>query len=106
MNVLIIISCICFLFIIGRIFIVPIKWIFKLLINSVLGGILICIINLIGANWGFHIGINIVTLLAVRNFGSTRWNIYNIIEDSYTINDQKILSEKLMRMFYLSLNIL
>ncbi len=106
MNVLIIISCICFLFIIGRIFIVPIKWTFKVLINSAFGGILILIINLIGGIYGIHIGINIVTLLAVRNFGSTRWNIYNIIEDSYTINDQKILSEKLMRMFYLSLNIL
>ena len=85
MKVLIIISCICFLFIIGRIFIVPIKWIFKLLINSALGGILIWIINLIGANWGFHIGINVVTLLVVRNFRSAWWNIYYIIEDSYII---------------------
>lgn len=83
MNVLIIISCICFLFIIGRIFIVPIKWIFKLLINSVLGGILICIINLIGANWGFHIGINIVTLLVVRNSWSAWRNIYYNIENIY-----------------------
>lgn len=69
MNILIIISCVCFLFIIGRIFIVPIKWVFKLLINSALGGILIWIINLIGANLGFHIGINIATLLVVGILG-------------------------------------
>ena len=48
MNILITISCICMLFIIGRIFIMPIKWILKLAFNSVLGGILIFIINLIG----------------------------------------------------------
>ena len=32
-NTLIIISCICILFVVGRIFIVPIKWIFKLVVN-------------------------------------------------------------------------
>ena len=47
-NILIIISCICLLFIIGKIFIVPIKWILKLVFNSILGGILIWVINLIG----------------------------------------------------------
>lgn len=98
MKVLIIISCVCFLFIIGRIFIVPIKWVFKLLINSALGGILIWIINLIGANWGFHIGINIATLLAVRSFGSAWWNIYCIIEDSYTM---RILFDKKEKGLYI-----
>ena len=83
MKVLIIISCICFIFIMGRIFIVPIKWIFKLFINSALGAIFILLINLIGANWGFYIGINFITILLVRNFRSTWRNIYYIIKDSY-----------------------
>ena len=41
------IACIFFLFIFGRIFIVPIKTILKLIINSVLGGVIIFIINFI-----------------------------------------------------------
>lgn len=69
MNMLIFISCICMLFIIGRIFIVPIKWILKLVFNSILGGILIWIINLIGGTWGFHIGLNIYTSLLIGILG-------------------------------------
>lgn len=68
-NILIIISCICMLFVIGRIFIVPIKWILKLAFNSMFGGILIGIINLIGEVWGFHIGLNIYTSILVGVLG-------------------------------------
>ena len=76
-NFLIFISCICLLFIIGKIFIVPIKWIIKLILNSILGGILIYVINLIGGIWGFHIGLNIYTSLVVRYFRITRSSIFN-----------------------------
>ena len=68
-NILIVISCICLIFIIGKIFIIPIKKILKLIFNSILGGGLIWIINLIGSIWGFHIGLNIYTSVLVRNFG-------------------------------------
>lgn len=68
-NTLIIISCICILFVVGRIFIVPIKWILKLVFNSILGGVLIWIINLIGGIWGFHIGLNLYTSLLVGFLG-------------------------------------
>ena len=68
-NFLIFISCICMLFILGKIFIVPIKWILRLVFNSVLGGVLIWIINLIGTAWNFHIGINIYTSLLVGILG-------------------------------------
>ena len=37
------------------------KKVLKLIINSILGAILIYIINLIGSTWGFYIGINILT---------------------------------------------
>ena len=70
-NALIIISCICMLFVIGKIFIVPIKWILKLAFNSVLGGILIWFINLVGGVWGFHIGLNLYTSILVRAFRNT-----------------------------------
>ena len=38
-NILAFLSCIIFLFIFGKIFIVPLKNIFKLILNSIFGGI-------------------------------------------------------------------
>ena len=63
------IACIFFLFIFGRIFIVPIKIILKLVINSILGGLTIFIINLIGTLWGFHVGLNLITSIFVGVLG-------------------------------------
>jgi len=63
------IACIFFLFIFGRLFIVPIKTILKLVVNSILGGITIFIINLIGSIWGFHIGLNLITSIFVGILG-------------------------------------
>ncbi|CDD37098.1 pro-sigmaK processing inhibitor BofA [Clostridium sp. CAG:356] len=68
-NILVIISCICMLFIIGRIFIIPIRKILKLVFNSILGGVCIIIINWIGGIWGFHIGLNFFTSLWVGILG-------------------------------------
>ena len=48
---------------------VPLKALFKLIVNSVLGGLLIFIINLIGSAWGFHIGVNVVTAVLVGILG-------------------------------------
>lgn len=79
-NALVIISCICMLFVIGRIFIVPIKWILKLVFNSIIGGILIWIINFIGGTGGFHIGLNIYTSVLVRSVRNSRCDCINIIE--------------------------
>ena len=78
-NILIIISCICILFIVGKIFIIPIKKILKLVFNSILGGVLIYIINLIGGIWKFHIGLNLFTAILVRNI---RWS-WCYISDYY-----------------------
>ena len=68
-STIIFLACICFLFIVGRIFIVPIKWIFKLTFNSILGGLIIFAINLIGGIWGFHIGLNFFTAILVGILG-------------------------------------
>ena len=67
--VLTFLACIIFLFIFGKIFIWPLKSIFKLVFNSVLGGVLIYIINVVGMNFGFHIGINILTSAIVGILG-------------------------------------
>lgn len=79
-NTLIIISCVCMLFVIGKIFIVPIKWILKLSFNSIVGAVLIWIINMIGGIWGFHIGLNIYTSILVRYFRNTRCNCFDFNE--------------------------
>ena len=76
-NILIIISCICLLFIIGKIFIIPLKKIIKLVFNSIIGGLLIDLINLIGGIWGFHIGLNLFTAILVRHIRSTRGCIFD-----------------------------
>ena len=76
-NILIIISCICLLFIIGKIFIIPLKKIIKLVFNSIIGGLLIYLINLIGGIWGFHIGLNLFTAILERHIRSTRCCIFD-----------------------------
>lgn len=63
------VACIIFLFIFGKIFILPLKSIFKLIFNSILGGVIIYMINLIGASFGFHIGLNIGTSILVGILG-------------------------------------
>ncbi len=68
-NVIAYLACMFFIFIFGKIFIVPIKTIIKLLINSILGGIIIVIINAICKVWKFHIGLNIITSIFVGFLG-------------------------------------
>ena len=77
MNLITYLACICFLFIFGRIFILPLKKILKLIANSILGGGCIYIINLIGANFNFHIGLNFLTSIIVRIIGTSRGCLYN-----------------------------
>ena len=51
-------ACVIAIFIIG-----------KIILNSILGGILIWLINLAGITWGLHIGINVITMLTVGLLG-------------------------------------
>ena len=57
------------IFFVGRLFIVPLKYIFKLILNSIFGGVFILLINLIGENFGFHIGLNLITAIFVGLLG-------------------------------------
>lgn len=66
---LVYVTCIIGIFIIGKVFIVPIKIVFKLILNSILGVILLYVINIIGEIWEFHIGINLVTALITGLLG-------------------------------------
>lgn len=60
---LVYIGCIIMILIIGKIFILPLKKIFKLVLNSIMGGTLIYIINIIGGSFNFHIGLNWWTII-------------------------------------------
>lgn len=79
-TVIIYLACIFFLFLFGRIFILPLKTILKIIGNSILGGILIFIINLIGGAFNFHIGLNIGTSLIVGILGVPRGSIIGYIK--------------------------
>lgn len=69
-NILItFVVCILTIFIIGKIFAWPIRGIIKIIGNSIIGGLIIFIINLIGTNFNFHIGLNILTALIVGVLG-------------------------------------
>ena len=63
------IICIILLFVLGKLFIWPLKKIMKLILNSILGGALIYLINIIGMNFGFHIGLNLLTAIIVGLLG-------------------------------------
>ena len=77
---LVYITCLIGLVLICKLFIVPIKIIIKLLLNSVLGVALIYIINLVGVTWNIHIGINFITAIIVGILGIPRSNFISNIK--------------------------
>lgn len=84
-TVLIILGCIVGLWIVGKIFSIPLKAVLKLIANSVLGGILIFIVNLIGSAFSFHIGLNVGTSILVGILGIPRSSFVNSIKNIYVI---------------------
>lgn len=68
-TIIIFLSCIVGIIIFGKVLILPLKKILKLVMNSILGGALILIINWIGAMFNFHIGLNIFTAIFVGILG-------------------------------------
>ena len=65
-SVITILVCIIIIYIIGKLFFLPLKKILKLVLNSILGGILIYVINAVGSLFHFHIGLNVITAIFVR----------------------------------------
>lgn len=57
------------LYVIGYLFLVPVKILLKLVGNSVLGGLLIFFINLIGSFCDFHIPLNLLSSIFVGILG-------------------------------------
>lgn len=57
------------LYILVKVFAWPLKLLFKLIINAVLGVILLIIVNFIGQYFNFYIGINAITALIAGFLG-------------------------------------
>ena len=57
------------LYVVGYMFLVPIRIILKLLLNSCLGGLFILLFNWVGGYWGFHISLNALSAIIVGLLG-------------------------------------
>ena len=103
-SILVYMACIIFLFIMGRFFILPLKSIAKIMGNSILGGILIFLVNVIGNFFGFHIGLNIGTAIITGILGIPRSNFIHHFKNMDWLILQKeekesIITKKERRIF-------
>lgn len=57
------------LYLVGRVLVVPVKYFSRLLINGVVGGILLWVLNIFGSFIGLHIAINPITALIAGFLG-------------------------------------
>ena len=78
-TIIIFLASLMAIIIFGKLLVLPLKIIIKLLLNSILGGIIITIINLVGASFGLHIGLNIITTIFVRNTRDSWCNTFSNI---------------------------
>ena len=53
----------------GRMFLMPIKIIFRLIYNALIGGAMLWVVNYLGAHFGFNIAINPITALIAGLLG-------------------------------------
>ena len=69
MEYVIFAACVVAVFIIAKILSWPIKLIMKLIVNIILGGILLFVVNIVGVNFGITIDINWVSALVTGLLG-------------------------------------
>lgn len=62
-------GAIILILVLGKLFLWPLKMIFKIAVNSIAGGIVILIINYIGAFFGVMIPLNMINALIVGVLG-------------------------------------
>lgn len=56
-------------YIFGRALLVPLKWMMKLLCNSVIGGAAVIALNLVGEIWGIFVPLNVFTAVVAGVLG-------------------------------------
>ncbi|MBE6036666.1 MAG: SigmaK-factor processing regulatory BofA [Clostridiales bacterium] len=57
------------LYLLGYLFLVPLKTVAKLVINSAAAGVLLLVINLVGSRFGFLLPLNLFSALLVGTLG-------------------------------------
>ncbi|WP_418791271.1 pro-sigmaK processing inhibitor BofA family protein [Phosphitispora sp. TUW77] len=57
------------LYLVGRVMVIPIKLIMKLVINGIVGGVALWVVNYFGAFLGIHIPLNPITALTTGFLG-------------------------------------
>ena len=57
------------IYLIGRMFLMPVKLVFRLIYNGIIGGVILWIINMIGVHFGFTVPLNPITALVVGFLG-------------------------------------
>ncbi len=57
------------LYIVGWVLLVPLKIVIKLIYNSIIGGVILILINVVGGFLGIHIGINPLTAIIAGVLG-------------------------------------
>ncbi len=57
------------LYIVGRILIMPLKIVLKLMYNALIGGVVLLLLNFLGGYIGLHIALNPITALVVGFLG-------------------------------------
>ncbi len=67
--ILVFISCLTILIVFGKYFAFPLKKIVKLIGNSIVGALIIFLINLVGTSFNFHIGLSIINSVIVGILG-------------------------------------
>lgn len=68
-TVLFVFFAIALIFLIARLATAPAQVMIKLLLNSMLSVVLLCLISIVGKYWGIHLPINPVTVLLIAVLG-------------------------------------
>ena len=68
-TILMVVGCVFALYVLLKIVMAPIKWIFKLLLNAVSGFVLLFLANLIGGFFNFSVPVNLISCLISGVFG-------------------------------------
>ena len=57
------------IYVFGRFFLLPLKWIGLAIASSIAGGVIIIILNLVGASWGIFVPLNVITAVITGVLG-------------------------------------
>ncbi|MDT3698561.1 MAG: pro-sigmaK processing inhibitor BofA family protein [Thermincola sp.] len=57
------------IFLVGKVMLFPLRMVFKLIINAIVGGLVLWVINYVGSYFGIHIPLNPITALTVGFLG-------------------------------------